>query len=170
MLRTIILTAMLFALHLNILNAQDPYAHKIDSLEKVIRSLEKVDQLEKKIQSLQNVDKTEKKISISNHPKVKELTIQNLNSEIKRAKGGLTAGILMTAVGGFMLLGGVSETEDGILSVFLKFNGGLMAIPGAILTLANGTKLSNLKKVQLSEMGELEVNAGNSGIGLKLSF
>lgn len=166
--RTIICTALLFVMHFNSLNAQDPYALKIDSLEKVIQALEKIDKLEKKIQSLEKVDKTEKQMNMLNHhPNIRELTVQNLNSEIKRAKGGLTAGALMTVAGGLMLLGGASETEDGILSVFLKFNGGLMALPGAILTISNGAKLSKLKKVQLGEIG---INAGNSGIGLSLTF
>lgn len=168
MLRTIICTAMLFAMYFNSLNAQDPYTQKIDSLEEVIRSLEKIDQLEKKIQSLEKVDKTEKKINMLTHPEVKELNIQNLTQEIKRAKGGLTAGLIMSLAGGLMLLGGSSHgSEDEILKTFLNFNGGFLSLPGVLLTISNGAKLASLKKVHLGEVG---IKTGNSGLGLYLSI
>jgi len=144
---------MLFSLATATVEAQHPINSKIDSLEKVIESLQKINSLKQQI-------------SVLKADKITDIELYDLRKSIKKAKTGIGIGAGMTALGALLLLAG-SGHDDIISTSFFTTNGVIFAIPGTIILLANGERLSKLKK---KEAARLKLNSGPNGVGFSLNL
>ena len=144
---------MLFSLATATVEAQHPINSKIDSLEKVIESLQKINTLEQQI-------------SVLKTDKFADLELYDLNRSIKKAKTDIGIGAAMTTLGAILLLAG-SGHDDIISTSLFTTNGVIFALPGTIILLANGGRLSNLKR---KEAERLKLNSSNNGVGFSLNL